>query len=47
MFQNSVRASARNVRITADDRGFIYQDDGRALLDRSEFEAFIKLRESG
>jgi hypothetical protein len=28
-FQNSMRAGARNVQITTDDRGFIYQDDGR------------------
>ncbi|HZF41635.1 MAG TPA: hypothetical protein VE715_22640 [Blastocatellia bacterium] len=29
LFANSQRAGARNVQITADDRGFIYQDDGR------------------
>ncbi len=47
LLQNSVRAGARNVRITADDRGFIYQDDGRGLRDESDFEALLKLGESG
>jgi hypothetical protein len=35
------------VQITADDRGFIYQDDGRGLRDKSDFEALLKLGESG
>src|SRR5215470_8343348 len=47
LFQNSARAGARNVQITTDDRGFIYQDDGRGLRDRSDFEALLKLGESG
>jgi hypothetical protein len=47
LLQNSARAGARNVRITADDRGFIYQDDGRGLRDRSDFESLLKLGESG
>jgi hypothetical protein len=47
MLQNSVRAGARNVQITADDRGFIYQDDGHGLRDKSDFEALLKLGESG
>ena len=47
LFQNSQRAGARNVRITTDDRGFIYQDDGRGLRDEADFEALIKLGESG
>lgn len=46
LFQNSQRAGARNVRITTDDRGFIYQDDGRGLRDEADFEALIKLGES-
>lgn len=29
IFQNAMRAGARNIRITTDDRGFTYQDDGR------------------
>jgi hypothetical protein len=45
-FQNSQRAGARNVWITTDDRGFLYQDDGRGLRDRSDFEALLKLGES-
>ena len=47
LFGNSQRAGARNVQITADDRGFIYQDDGRGLRDKSDFEALLKLGESG
>jgi hypothetical protein len=35
------------MRITADDRGFIYQDDGGGLRDKSDFEALLKLGESG
>jgi hypothetical protein len=35
------------VQITADDRGFVYQDDGRGLRDKSDFEALLKLGESG
>jgi hypothetical protein len=35
------------VQITADDRGFIHQDDGRGLRDKSDFEALLKLGESG
>jgi hypothetical protein len=35
------------VRITTDDRGFIYQDDGRGLRDKSDFEALLKLGKSG
>jgi hypothetical protein len=35
------------VQITADDRGFIYQDDGRGLRDKSDFEALLKLGETG
>jgi hypothetical protein len=46
-FGNSQRAGARNVQITTDDRGFIYQDDGRGLRDKSDFEALLKLGESG
>lgn len=47
LFQNSQRAGARNVRITTDDRGFIYQDDGRGLRNEADFEAIVKLGESG
>jgi hypothetical protein len=46
LFGNSQRAGARNVQITADDRGFVYQDDGRGLRDKSDFEALLKLGES-
>jgi hypothetical protein len=46
-FQNSQRAGAANVWITTDDRGFIYQDDGRGLRDQSDFEVLLKLGESG
>jgi hypothetical protein len=35
------------VQIATDDRGFIYQDDGRGLRDRSDFRALLKLGESG
>ena len=42
LFGNSQRAGARNVQITADDRGFVYQDDGRGLRDKSDFEALYK-----
>jgi hypothetical protein len=47
IFQNAIRAGARNIRITTDDRGFAYQDDGRGLRDESDFEALLKLGESG
>jgi hypothetical protein len=47
LFQNSLRAGARTIRITTDDRGFIYQDDGRGLLKEDDFETLIKLGESG
>src|SRR5262245_11337308 len=47
IFQNAMRAGARNIRITTDDRGFAYQDDGRGLRDKSDFEALLKLGESG
>ena len=47
LFQNSQRAGARNVRILTDDKGFIYQDDGRGLRGEADFEALIKLGESG
>src|SRR5215510_7789448 len=47
MLQNSIRAGARNVQITADDRGFVYQDDGCGLRDKPDFEALLKLGESG
>jgi hypothetical protein len=47
IFQNAMRAGARNIRITTDDRGFTYQDDGRGLRDESDFEALLKLGESG
>ena len=47
LFGNSQRAGARNAQITTDDRGFIYQDDGRGLRDKSAFEALLKLGESG
>ncbi len=47
LFGNSQRAEARNVQITTDDRGFIYQDDGRGLRDWSDFESLLKLGESG
>lgn len=47
LFQNSQRAGARHVQIITDERGFIYQDDGRGLRDRADFEALIKLGESG
>jgi hypothetical protein len=47
IFQNAMRAGARNIRITTDDRGFAYQDDGRGLRDESDFEALLKLGESG
>jgi len=45
--QNSARAGARNIWITTDDRGFTYLDDGRGLRDESDFEALLKLGESG
>jgi hypothetical protein len=35
------------VQITTDERRFIYQDDGRGLRDKSDFEALLKLGESG
>ena len=35
------------MQITTAERGFIYQDDGRGLRDKSDFEALIKLGESG
>src|SRR5215471_14477220 len=47
IFQNAMRAGARNIRITTDDRGFTYQDDGHGLRDESDFEALLKLGESG
>lgn len=47
LLQNSFRACARTIRITTDDRGFIYQDDGRGLLNEADFESLIKLGESG
>jgi hypothetical protein len=46
-FQNSARAGARNIWIITDERGFTYQDDGRGLRDESDFEALLKLGESG
>jgi hypothetical protein len=46
LFHHSRRAGARNVQIITDDRGFIYQDDGHGLRDRSDFEALIELEES-
>jgi hypothetical protein len=42
-----MRAGARNVQITTDDIGFIYQDDGRGLRDESDFEDLLILGESG
>jgi hypothetical protein len=42
-----LRAGARNLRITTDERGFIYQDDGLGLRNEADFEALIKLGESG
>jgi hypothetical protein len=45
--QNSARAGARNVQIITDNNGFLYHDDGRGLRDRSDFEALLKLGESG
>ncbi|MCI0659569.1 MAG: hypothetical protein L0220_00695 [Acidobacteria bacterium] len=45
--QNSMRAGAQNIQITTDDRGFIYQDDGRGLRDESDFEDLVILGESG
>ncbi len=47
ILQNAIRAGARNIRITTDDRGFTYQDDGRGLRDESDFEALLKLGDSG
>src|SRR5215510_4234176 len=47
IFQNAMRAGAKNVWITTDDRGFAYQDDGRGLRDESDFESLLKLGESG
>ena len=47
MFGNSQRAGARNAQITTDDRGFIYQDDGRGLRNKADFDALLKLGESG
>ncbi len=35
------------MRITTDEKGFIYQDDGCGLRDEADFEALIKLGESG
>ncbi|HEX5082536.1 MAG TPA: hypothetical protein VFY40_10850 [Blastocatellia bacterium] len=46
-FQNSARAGARNIWIITDERGFTYQDDGCGLRDESDFEALLKLGESG
>lgn len=46
LFQNSQRAGAQHVRITTDDRGFAYQDDGRGLRNEADFESLIKLGES-
>jgi hypothetical protein len=42
-----MRAGARNVQITTDDIGFIYQDNGRGLRDESDFEDLLILGESG
>src|SRR5262245_60252687 len=42
-----MRAGARNVQITTDDRGYIYQDDVRGLRDESDFEDLVILGESG
>jgi hypothetical protein len=47
IFQNAARAGARNILITTDDGGFAYQDDGHGLRDESDFEALLKLGESG
>lgn len=47
LLQNSQRAGARHVWIVTDEKGFIYQDDGRGLRDEADFEALIKLGESG
>jgi hypothetical protein len=47
MFGNSQRAGTRNAQITTDDRGFIYQDDGRGLRNKADFDALLKLGESG
>ncbi len=47
ILQNAIRAGARNIRITTDDSGFTYQDDGRGLRDESDFQALLKLGESG
>src|SRR5262245_7890939 len=47
LFQNAQRAGAHNVRLFTDDKGFIYQDDGRGLRDEADFETLIKLGESG
>jgi len=47
LIQNSARAGARNICITTDDRGFTYQDDGRGLRDESDFQALLKLGDSG
>ncbi len=46
LIQNSARAGARTTRITTDERGFIYQDDGRGLLNEDDFEALIKITAS-
>jgi hypothetical protein len=35
------------VEIITDNHGFLYHDDGRGLRDRSDFEALLKLVESG
>lgn len=47
LFQNSQRAGARNVQISTDDKGFVYQDDGHGLREEADFEALVKLGESG
>jgi hypothetical protein len=47
MLQNPQRAGARNVQFTTVDEGFTYLDDGRGLRDIADFEAIVRLGDSG
>jgi hypothetical protein len=47
MLQNAQRAGARNVQFTTVDEGFTYLDDGRGLRDIADFEAIVRLGDSG
>ena len=41
LLQDSCRTGARNVQVIADERGFIYQDDGPGLRDLADFAVLI------